>query len=88
MISKVSYRLVDRLELVEEAVSWNDGALGNESRAIDVVGVLLEKAVPVLWKGRQQARANRKQTNTTMEVATFMDVSVNESITLMENLLF
>jgi len=53
VISKDSYRLVDRLELVEEAVSWNDGALGNERRAIDVVGVLLEKAVPVLWKGRQ-----------------------------------
>lgn len=53
MTSKVSYRLVDRLELVEKTVSWNDGALGNECRAIDIVGVLLEKAVPVLWNGRQ-----------------------------------
>jgi len=51
--SKVSYRLVDRLKLVEEAVARNDGALGNKCRAIDVIGVLLEKAVPVLWKGHQ-----------------------------------
>ena len=29
-----------------------------------------------------------KKKDITMEVATFMDVSVNESITLMENLLF
>ena len=88
MIFKVSYRLVDRLELVEEAVSWNDGTLSNECRAIDVVGMLLEKAVPVLWKGRQQARVHRKKKDITMEVATFMELSVNESITLMENLLF
>jgi hypothetical protein len=60
VISKVSYRLVDRLELVEETVSWYDGTLGNECRAIDVVGVLLEKAVPVLWKGHQQAHRHRK----------------------------
>jgi hypothetical protein len=33
-------------------------------------------------------RRGSKKTNTTMEVATFMDVSVNESITLMENLPF
>lgn len=33
------------------------------------------------------ARASKKK-EVTMEVATFMDVSVNESITLMENLLF
>jgi hypothetical protein len=85
--SKVSYRLVDRLELVEETVSWNNGALGNECRAIDVVGVLLEKAVPVLWKGVSKPERIGKNKHT-IEVATFIDVSVNESITLMENLLF
>ena len=52
-MTKNSYRLVDRLELVEEAVSRNDGTLGNKCRTIDVVGVLLEKAVPVLWRGCQ-----------------------------------
>ena len=62
MISKVSYRLVDCLELIEEAVSWNDGALCNECRAIDVIGVLLEKAVSVLWKRHQRARASKKRT--------------------------
>ena len=49
----------------------------------------------VVGKGRASAveRASiglreSEKINTTMEVATFMDESVNESITLMENLLF
>ena len=48
----------------------------------------------VVEKGRASAGngvskpARIGKTSTTMEVATFMDVSVNESITLMENLLF
>jgi hypothetical protein len=41
------------LKVIEEAVVWNDRALGNKCRAINIVGVLLEKAVPVLWEGRQ-----------------------------------
>jgi len=84
---KVSYRLIQRLELVEEAVSWNDRALSNECGTINVVCVLLEQAVPVLGKD-VSARVKREKPNTTMEVATFMDVSVNESITLMENFVF
>lgn len=53
VVTLVSYRLVERFKLVEETVSWNDGALGNECGAIDVIGMLLEKAVPVLWKESQ-----------------------------------
>jgi hypothetical protein len=49
--SENHYRLVQRLKVVHEARVWNDRALSNKRRAIDIVCVLLKKTMPVLWNG-------------------------------------
>jgi hypothetical protein len=55
------YRLVQRLKVVHEVRVWNDRALGNKRRAINIVCVLLKKTMPVLWKGREYPVVQRKR---------------------------
>jgi hypothetical protein len=47
-INKGKYRLVRDRKVICKAFIWYNGTLGNKSRTILVVGVLLEDAMPML----------------------------------------
>jgi len=48
---QIDYRLVQRVELVQEALIWYDGTLGDVCRAVNVICALLQDAVPMLQRG-------------------------------------
>ena len=43
--------MVQRVEVVQEALVWYEGALGDEGRAVDEIRALLEDTVPMLQRG-------------------------------------
>jgi hypothetical protein len=44
------YRLVLTIKLIQEAFPGYKGTLGDKGRAVDIVGVLLEEAMPMLQR--------------------------------------
>jgi len=48
---QIDYRLVQRIELVQEALIWYDGTLGDVCRAVGVICALLQDPVPMLQRG-------------------------------------
>jgi hypothetical protein len=58
MIWTMYYRLIQRLEIIQEAVFWHYRALGNKCRAIGIVCMLLEKAVPMLQEKKNDGVSN------------------------------
>jgi len=44
------YRLLESLELVCEALAWDNGTLIDECTAVGVIGIPLEDSVPMLYK--------------------------------------
>jgi hypothetical protein len=50
-MNKRNYRLVRDRKVIHEAFVWYNGTLGDISRTIGVVGVLLEDAMPMLGGG-------------------------------------
>lgn len=82
------YRLVQRIEIIQEALIWYEGALGDEGRAVDEIRALLEDTVEMLqrvicvdfsWYTLQSKE------DLTTEVPKFMDLSSNLSTMLIEN---
>ncbi len=43
--------MVQRIEIVQEALVWYERALGDKGRAVDEIRALLEDTVPMLQRG-------------------------------------